>query len=194
MSCRLTYPRHVLQRVSDRKVRKLAIDDSDKITSDHDVNIFTTPDSRVQVVEDSHPSVEGHIDLFGELIPETKSVSEPIPKTKYVRKTPVSKRKKKPPIEPVIVSPIRKPHRTFIPTPRIIKLMKDAQSELYSLMGLNHSSSDVSTVSNDSLNVSGVQSLLESPKSSATKKSDANSTNIENSSKSPVFKGKLKIF
>lgn len=189
MSCRLTYPRHVLQRVTDRKVRKLAVDDSDKITSDREVDIFTTPDPRVEVVEDSHPSVEGHIDLFGELIPETRSVSEPVPKTKCVRRTPVSKRKKKPAKELVMVSPVKQPQRTFIPTPRIIKLMKDAQSELYSLMGLNQSTSDVSVTSNDSLNVSGVQSLLDSPKSSA-KKPDVNASNVESSRKSPIFKGK----
>lgn len=190
MSCRLTYPRHVLQRVTDRKVRKLAVDDSDKSASDHDNNIFTTPDSRVEVVEDSQPSVQGHIDLFGELIPETRSVSEPAPKTKCVRKTPVSKRKKKPAKELIMVSPSKKPQRTFVPTPRIIKIMKDAQSELYSLMGLNQSASDISVTSNDSLNVSGVQSLLDSPKSSA-KKPDANATNIDDCKKSPIFKGKL---
>lgn len=186
MSRRLTYTRHVSQRNSDRKVRKLPIYDSDKTESDRDVAFFTTPCPRV-IENISYSSVKGHIELFGELILETRSVSEPIPKTKFAIRTPASKRKKKPAKELVMTSPFKREKRTFIPTPRMIKVMKESLAELYSIMGLNQSAS------NDSLNISGVQRLPDSPESS-TKKSDADSTNIENSKKSTILEGKLKIF
>lgn len=66
--------------------------------------------------------------------------------------------------EEFVVSPIKIPNKLFFPTPKIINIMKEAQLELYTLMGLNKSSSDISVVSNNSLNVSGIQNLVDSPK------------------------------
>jgi len=61
--------------------------------------------------------------------------------------------------------------------------MKEAQTELYSLMGLNKSSSDVSSP-NNSLNVSGIENLNNSPTSSP------NNLNNDNHN-SPILKGKF---
>lgn len=146
------FSREALEKLSDRKKRKLAIDCSD---------VAIMPDSQVVVVEDSQ---SGYRDLFGELIPLDKCSIKTPPKSKSAKKRPTSRKKKPLPEEPVAaVSPASaRPPRVFIPTPKIMRIMKDAQAELYSLMGLNKSTSDASVVSNDSLNVSGVQDLLDS--------------------------------
>jgi len=141
MSCPITYPRQVLQRVSDRKKRKLAIDDSDEIALDRNLDLFI--DSELQVIEDSQTSLKGHRDLFGELIPHDGFVSNAEAKNKSIKKIPVSKKKKQPDEEIMIDSPVIRPKRVFIPTPKFMKLMKEAQTELYSLMGVNKSLSDI---------------------------------------------------
>lgn len=186
--CRVTYPRRMLERVSDRKKRRLAIDDSDPASSD----VYSSGarlDSLVEVVEDSQTSLKGHRDLFGELIPDNRGKNNPTPEKKPVKKTTESKKKKLPyydlVMDQMIDSPARRPTRVFIPTPRIMKIMKDAQTELYSLMGLNQSSSDVSVRSNDSLNVSGVHDLLDS---STT---NARNENSDDDSNSSILKGKF---
>ncbi|XP_022174220.1 uncharacterized protein LOC111036501 [Myzus persicae] len=173
MSCPITYPRQVLQRVSDRKKRRLAIDDSDEISLNRNLDLFI--DSELEVIEDSQTSLKGHRDLFGELIPQDNFVSNiNDAKNKSTKKTLVSKKNKQQNEEIVVDSPIIRPKRVFIPTPKFMKLMKEAQTELYSLMGVNKSSSDISVVTNDSLNVSGIQNLEVSPITSTRNESKTN--------------------
>jgi len=198
MSCQITYSRQVLQRVSDRKKRKLAIDDSDEIPLNCNLDLFV--DSQLKVIEDSQTSLKGHRDLFGELIPDTpqdKLVSNAQgknTKNKSTKRTPASKKKKQPDDEIRIDSPIIKPKRVFIPTPKFMKLMKEAQTELYSLMGVNKSSSDISVVTNDSLNVSGIQDLQDSPISTKKNGSKTNSKNNDNVKESRrVLEGKFSL-
>jgi len=166
------HPRQVLQRVSDRKKRKLAIDDSDEIALDRNLGLFI--DSELQVIEDSQTSLKGHRDLFGELIPQDEFVSNAEAKNKSNKKTTVSKKKKQSDEEIMIDSPIIRPKRVFIPTPNFMKIMKEAQTELYSLMGVNKSSSDISVVTSDNLNVSGIQNLEDSPIKSIRNESKTN--------------------
>jgi len=184
------HPRQVLQRVSDRKKRKLAIDDSDEIALDRNLDLFI--DSELQVIEDSQTSLKGHRDLFGELIPQDEFVSNAEAKNKSNKKTTVSKKKKQSDEEIMIDSPIIRPKRVFIPTPNFMKIMKEAQTELYSLMGVNKSSSDISVVTSDNLNVSGIQNLEDSPIKSIRNESKTNSKNnySENESRR-VLEGKF---
>lgn len=186
MSGQITYAREVLQRVSDRKKRKLAIDDSNKMIADaFDIDLCAPNDSQIEVIEDSQSSMKGHRDLFGVLIPDDNQENNLTPKIKSNNKALVTKSNKKP-MEDVSnksTNSLKKSQRIFIPTPKIVKLMKDAQTELYSLMGLNKSSSDVSISSTGSLNVSGIQLIDES---------NSNSSNNKNEKKSSeVLKGKL---
>jgi len=196
MSCPITYPRQVLQRVSDRKKRKLAIDNSDEIALDRNLDLFI--DSELEVIEDSQASLKGHRDLFGELIPQDEFVSNADNidhKNKSVKKTPISRKKKRLNEEDMIDSPVIRPKRVFIPTPKFMKLMKEAQTELYSLMGVNKSSSDVSIVTNDSLNVSGIQNLEDSPIISKVNESRTNSVvHTHNSTKPDNDKESRRIF
>jgi microcephalin len=192
MSCQTTYSRQVLQRVSDRKKRKLAIDDSDEISLTRNLDLFI--DSQLKVIEDSQTSLKEHRDLFGELIPQDKFVSNSETKNKSTKKTPVSKKKKQPSEEIIIYSPIIRPKRVFIPTPKFVKIMKEAQTELYSLMGVNKSSSDISIVTTDSLNVSGIQDLQASPIKSTRNESKTNSKNNDNDKESRrVLEGKFSL-
>lgn len=164
MPCRI--PRHLLQRVSDRKIRKLAVDDSDS-----DVVHSSGLDSQLEVVESSQSSLKGYRDLFGEFIPFDaflSSTSKAIPENKSVMKARGSKKKHQ------RCEKIQKkgPPRVF-PTPKIIKIMQNAQTELYSLMGHNsYSTSDVSVESDRDLNVSGIHHLLDSPVSSKRDEND----------------------
>jgi len=184
------HPRQVLQRVSDRKKRKLAIDDSDEIALDRNLDLFI--DSELQVIEDSQTSLKGHRDLFGELIPQDEFVSNAEAKNKSNKKTTVSKKKKQSDEEIMIDSPIIRPKRVFIPTPNFMKIMKEAQTELYSLMGVNKSSSDISVVTSDNLNVSGIQNLEDSPIKSIRNESKTNSKNNYNENESRrVLEGKF---
>ncbi|XP_060877830.1 uncharacterized protein LOC132950410 isoform X2 [Metopolophium dirhodum] len=180
MSCQIMYPRQVLQRVSDRKKRKLAIDDSDEIALDRNLDLLI--DSELKVIEDSQTSLKGHRDLFGELIPQDEFVSNAEAKNKSNKKTTVSKKKKQSDEE--IDSPIMRPKRVFIPTPKFMKLMKEAQTELYALMGVNKSSSDISVVTSDALNVSGIQNLEDSPIKSIRNESKTNSKNNDSDDES----------
>jgi len=182
-----------LQRVSDRKKRKLAIDDSDEIALNQNLDLFI--DSELEVIEDSQTSLKGHRDLFGELIPPDECISNTDNvKNKSTKKTPVSKKKKQQNEEIIIDSPIIKPKRVFIPTPKFMKLMKEAQTELYSLMGVNKSSSDVSVVTNDSLNVSGIQNLEVSPITSTRTVSKTNFKNNDDDKESRrVLEGKCSL-
>jgi len=192
MSCQTTYSRQVLQRVSDRKKRKLAIDDSDEISLTRNLDLFI--DSQLKVIEDSQTSLKEHRDLFGELIPRDEFVSNAKTKNKSTKKTPVSKKKKQPSEEIMIDSPIIRPKRVFIPTPKFMKIMKEAQTELYSLMGVNKSSSDISVVTTDSLNVSGIQDLQVSPIKSTRNESKTNSKNNDNDKESRrVLEGKFSL-
>ncbi|XP_025420751.1 uncharacterized protein LOC112690864 isoform X2 [Sipha flava] len=160
MSGQITYSREVLQRVSDRKNRKLAIDDSNKMVPDaFDTDLYAPIDSQTEVIEDSQSSIKGHRDLFGVLIPDDKWGNNLSPKTKSNKKTSVTKSKKKSLQDTVSSNSFKKPQQIFIPTPKIVELMKEAQTELYNLMGLNKSSSDLSVSSTGSFNVSGVQLL-----------------------------------
>lgn len=198
MSCQITYSRQVLQRVSDRKKRKLAIDDSDEISLNRNLDLFV--DSQLKVIEDSQTSLKGHRDLFGELIPDIpqdkfiNDAESKNTKNKSTKRTPASKKKKQQDEEIRIDSPIIKPKRVFIPTPKFMKLMKEAQTELYSLMGVNKSSSDISVVTTDSLNVSGIQDLQDSPISSKRNESKTNSKNNDNGKESRrVLEGKFSL-
>jgi len=157
-----------------------------------------TPSSRIEVIEDSQSSLKRHRDLFGEVIPiqcTNKQTSKCTPLAKENKTK--SKRKIQSPEDLPMDDLINRPTRVFIPTPKIIKIMKDAQAELYSLMGLNNSSSDASMVLTDSLNISGVQNLQDSPKPTThkEKKCETYSINNENDEKCPkensqLFKGK----
>lgn len=168
MSCRITYPREVLQRVSDRKKRKLAIEENNDIIQD----------SQLEVVEDSESSLKGYRDLFGEIIPCSTNVNNLESNNISSTKTPNSKRKRRQP-EEFVISPIKIPKKVFYPTPKIINIMKEAQLELYTLMGLNKSSSDISVVSSDMLNVSGIHNLLDSPKPKTQNEFNINVINNE---------------
>lgn len=165
---RKAYSREALIRISDRKKRRLAIDDSNEMTTDNGENSDIAQSSLTEVVEESPSPMKGHRDLFGEFVPHDVYYNNPTPKTNsHKKKTPAS-RKKKQPIEKntIDVRPILRPKRVFIPTPKIAKIMKEAQTELYSLMGHSKSLSDISIISNDTsvnLNVSGVDSLIDSP-------------------------------
>jgi len=70
--------------------------------------------------------------------------------------------------------------------------MEEAQKELYEMMGITNSN-NVSVVSTDSLNVSGVQHIQDSPQISINNESKRNNGNNDNDKKSQkVFEGKLK--
>lgn len=186
MSYQMSFSRHVLERVSDRKKRRLAIDMSDPILSNVDETPYTPLDSPVKVVEDSQSSLKGHRDLFGELIPRDNCKSTLLPENKSTKKTLGSKKKKIPYEDITMISPIKRPTRVFIPTPRIMRIMKDAQTELYSLMGLNKSSSEVSVVSNDSLEISGVHNLL-----NCSETNESFNENSDTNSEPPILEGKF---
>lgn len=197
MSCQITYSRQVLQRVSDRKKRKLAVDDSDKNSSSDSSSRVTDScllvDSLINVIEDSQSSLKKHRDLFGELTPNPRS--KDVAGKSISTKKQASKENEQPTeenLEPD--NSVQRPPRVFIPTPQIIKLMKDTHTELYSLMGLNKSSSDISVVSNNSLNISGVQNLQDSPVRGLNNKSKITMLINENFTKSPpIFDGKFSI-
>lgn len=187
MSNQVTFTREVLQRVSDRKKRKLAIDESKKMLSDeyYDVDLGAPIKSQIEAIADSQSSMKGHRDLFGVLIPDDKWGCCSTSTTKSNKKTSLTKSKKKSPNNTPLSNSMNKPQQIFIPTPQIVDIMKEAQTELYSLMGLNNSSSEVSVVSTDSLNVSGVQ-LLD------TSVSNNNLNNTKNEKKtSEILKGKF---
>ncbi|XP_060856102.1 uncharacterized protein LOC132933848 isoform X2 [Metopolophium dirhodum] len=158
------------QRVSGRKKRKPHHDDSDEISLTRHLDLFAK-----SCLENKTPN-EGYRDLFGELIPPDV-VSNEEAKNKSIKKT---QKKKKQPREDDIVT---KPKRVFIVTPKFMKCMMEAQKELYSLMGVSTSSSKVSVVSTDSLNVSGVQHLQDNPQISKSNESKINSKNNDNEKK-----------
>ncbi|XP_026819681.1 uncharacterized protein LOC113558423 [Rhopalosiphum maidis] len=164
------------QRASGSKKRKLS-DDSIDIQLNHNLDLcIDSP-------------LEGYRDLFGELIPPNECVNNAEVKNKSTKKkTPVSKRKKLPYEDIFVDTPVIKPKRVFVPTPRMMKCMMEAQKELYSFMGIQKSSSNVSIVSNDSLNVSGVQHLKDSPITSIKNVSKINTENNDEKSQQ-VLKG-----
>ncbi|XP_060847460.1 uncharacterized protein LOC132927023 [Rhopalosiphum padi] len=168
------------QRASGSKKRKLS-DGSIDIELHHNLDLFSDPDYQTPT--------DGYRDLFGELIPPNECVNNAQAKDKSTKKkTPVSKRKKLPYEDVFVDTPVIKPKRVFVATPRMIKIMREAQKELYSLMGVNKSPSNVSIKSNDSLNVSGVQQLQDSP---ITSIKNVAKINTENNDKNPqqVLKG-----
>ncbi|XP_022180207.1 uncharacterized protein LOC111040580 [Myzus persicae] len=169
------------QQVSGRKKRKLLIDGSDEISLDRNVDLCE--DFDINVTKDSQTSLEGYRDLFGELIPPDECVSNEEVKNKLIKKTPASKKKKQPYEEILFNTPTR-PKRLFIPTPKIMELMHEASKELYSLMGARLSSSNVSIVSTDNLNVSGIQHLQDSPRTSIKNESKINIEEDDNDQKS----------
>lgn len=176
MSCRI--PRHVLQRVSDRKVRKLATDNLDP-----DVVYSASLDTQLDVIESSQSSLKEYRDLFGELILYDTCANNVTSKNKSVKKAQVSNKNNRSCAKINKTNPKKGPPKIF-PTPKIIKIMQNAQTELYSLMGHNsYSSSDISVESNGNLNVSGIHHLLDSPTPS---KHDKN-----NKETPAVFKGKF---
>lgn len=83
-------------------------------------------------------------------------------------------------------TPVRRPTRRFIPTPPIIQIMKDALAYTHELMNRNKNRTiNASTVSNESLNISGVQALLDSPKPGAPNEAETSSPSIDNSNNEP---------
>lgn len=181
------------QRVIGRKKRKLHNDGSDEMSLD--CNVHFCKDSDFQVVNDSQTSSEGYRDLFGELIVPDECVSNEEAKNKSIKKKSVIKKKKQPYEELFFDTPTVRPTRIFIRTAKIMRLMKEAQKELYSCMGVRMNSSKVSVVSTDSLNVSGVQNLQDSPQISISDESKINTENNDNDKKSQqVLEGKLKCF
>ncbi|CAI6376320.1 unnamed protein product [Macrosiphum euphorbiae] len=165
------------QRDSGRKARKPHHDDSDEMSLNSNLDWFADSGSQV-------PQDDGYRDLFGELIPPDECVSNEEAKNKSNKKTP---RKRKQPRDDYFDTPTR-PKRLFIPTKRFMIAMEEAKKELYELMGKTNSKK-VSVVSTDSLNVSGVQHIQDSPQTSM------NNGNNDNDKKSQqVFEGKLKCF
>lgn len=193
MPCQTAYSRRALQRVSDRKKRRLAVDDSDKSSSSgRDADSCLPVDPLVDVIDDSQSSLKGHRDLFGQ--PAGPCCSKDLPGRRASAEKTRPSKENVPPSGERIESDgsSRRPSTVFIPTPQIIKLMKDAHSELYSLMGLNTSSSDLTVGSNDSLNISGVQDLQDSPVQSSKNKSKTSLLINENHKGSPpIFDGKF---
>ncbi|XP_001951002.2 uncharacterized protein LOC100169079 isoform X2 [Acyrthosiphon pisum] len=172
------------QRDSGRKKRKLDNDDSDEISLSRNLDLCI--DFGFQEAKDSQTSLEGYKDLFGEVIPPDEPVSNEGAKNKLIKKTP---RKKKKPNEELFDTPTR-PKRVFICTPRFIRVMEEARKELYECMAGSMRSSKVSVVSTDSLNVSGVQHLQDSPQTSINNESKINAGNNDNDKKSQqVFEG-----
>lgn len=197
MSCQTTQPHKQLKCVSDRKSRKKAVNNSNEITLDQDFNCPTVLDSHVEVATDSHSIVEGHIDSFGKVIPSTESDSKPCltkSKTKCVKRTLVSKKEKLPIKEQLMNSPIRKPKKTFTSTPEMSSIMKESQAELYSIMGVNQLAMNTLIITNDSLDINGVKSLLDCSTSIEMSKPESNSTNNEDNIKTPVFEGNKEIY
>lgn len=181
------------QRVIGRKKRKLHNDGSDEISLDR--NVHFCKDSDFQVGKDSQTSLEGYRDLFGELIPPDECVSNEEAKNESIKKKSVIKKKKQPYEEHFFDTPTIRPKRMFIPTAKIMKLMKEAQKELYSCMGVRMNSNKASVVSTDSINVSGVQNLQDSPQISISNESKINTDHNDNDKKSQqVLEGKLKCF
>lgn len=162
------------QRVSGRKKRKLHDDDSDEISLTSNLDLFK--DSCLEVNKTSQKSFEGHLDLFGEVIPPDVPVSNEEAKNKPIKKT---RKKKKQPYEELFDTPSRR-QKVFIHTGRFFKVMMEAQKELYSLMGVPMSSSKVPVVSTGSLNVSGVQHIQDSPQISISNESKIKSENKDN--------------
>lgn len=186
--------RQTMQSRKPLERRKLAVDNADEITLDQDFNCPTTSDSHVEVTVDSRSPVGGHIDLFGKVIPSIESSSKSCltkSKSKCVKRTPTSKKKKHLFKEQVTNSSIRKPLKRFTSTPRMVNIMKEAQGELNSIMGINQCPMDTSIETNYGLNISGVKSLVDGSTSSEVKKPESNSTINEDYIKSPVFEGKL---
>lgn len=181
MSDGITYPRDILQRLSDRKNRELAIYvpfDPPEVEESHP---WIAYNSQVDVIDASESPLKQHRDLFGEVIQYESPALNDTTNTS----TPASRKRKQKKWEEVIEeSPISRPKRVFIPTPRIVKLMKDAQMELCSVMGHSNSINDTSIVSEDSLNVSGVQNLIDSPQALKNK-----SKNSDKTQSPPVLEG-----
>ncbi|CAH1733335.1 unnamed protein product [Aphis gossypii] len=146
------------QRKSSQKKRKHNDDES----FDHNLELSIDASFRTQSYL-GEP--RGHIDLFGEIIPPNACSSKTEPKNKSVKKTAVPKKRKLFHEDSLIDTPVIKPKRIFIPTPRMLRVMAsvmaESRKELYELM--NRDSSNVSITSTDSLNVSGIQHLPESP-------------------------------
>jgi len=180
------------QRVGDRKKRKLTIDIPDEIAFDCNVDLRINYD--LKVIEDQS-LLEGHRDLFGELIPPDECVTNAEVKKKSNKKTPRSKKRKQPYEELLFDTPSTRPKRLFIPTPKIIKIMNESYKELCSLMSPKTSQNNVSIVSTNSINVSGVEQILDSPISSIRSETKINKENNENIKKSQrVLEGKLQFF
>jgi len=176
------------RRTSSHKKRILDYD-SDEISLDRNLELCI--DSAFK--KNSQTSSENHIDLFGEIIPPDVCISNGDAKNKSVKKTPVSKKKKLPYEDTLIDTPVIRPKRVFIPTPRMMQVMMESHKELYSLM--NRSPSNVSIASTDSLNVSGVQHLQDSPITTIRNEPKIKKENNNNDKKSQqVLKGNLTYF
>lgn len=171
------------QRKSGQKKRKHNDDES----FDHNLELSIDASFRTQSYLEEP---RGHIDLFGEIIPPNACSSKTEPKNKSVKKTPVSKKKKLSHEDSLIDTPVRKPKRIFIPTPRMMRVMAESQKELYALM--NRNSSNVSITSTDSLNASGIQHLPESPITPIRNQPKINHAINDDDKKFQVLKGKLK--
>jgi len=178
------------RRTYSHKKRKLHYD-SDEISLDRNLEVCID----CAFEKNSQTSSTNQIDLFGEIIPPVVCISNADANKKSVkktsRKTPVSRKKKLPYEDNLIDTPVTRPKRVFIPTPMMMKATTEAQKELYSFT--NSSPSNVSIVSTDSLNVSGVQSLQDSP--ITTIRNEPNIKKENNDMKSQqVLKGKLTYF
>ncbi|XP_022160888.1 uncharacterized protein LOC111026995 [Myzus persicae] len=146
-------------RVSRRNKRKLHIDYLNETSLERDVDLCE--DLSIDVTNDSQTSLEGHRDLFGELIPE-ECVSDKVVQNKSIRKTPGSKKKKL-------------PHE---------ELLFDTPPRPNSLMDASARSSNVSIASTDSLNVSGVERLQDSPVTTGKNESKIHIKEEDNEQKS----------
>lgn len=161
----ISSPRRVPQRVSDRKKKtlvKLATDDSMKpfIPDSYDIDLTAPIDSQLDMMEDS--PMEGHRDLFGALIPDDKWGCSSTSQTISNKKT-ETKSKKKQAKDVKSSNSATNPRRNMLP-PNVGQIMREAQLELESSMGINKISSGVPALSTGSRDNSGITQLNKSHK------------------------------
>lgn len=177
------YSRYV-SRVSDRKKRKLSVDETSKQkwarVEPFDIDLFAPIESQM-ICSQSSKNECG--DLFSAPLPHVKWVNTPPPIKKSNKKTSVTKSEKKSKKNIGSSNSFKKRKSWNVPpVPNMDRTIEEAQQEWYKLMGPEKSSNDVSALSNGSLNISGVQPLNES---------SPNLNSSENEKKSSeVLKGK----
>lgn len=147
------------------------------ITLDHHVDASVLSENKLDTNENNQSSLS--VNLFGEPIFQSAYVSN----SEYMKKY-------KQHCKQFVISPVKIPDKIFFPTSQITKQMKTAQVELQSLESLNKNSSGVSVISNDNINISGIQNLIDYPLKIAPKPYLKNVINDKNNTDmSSILKG-----